>query len=129
MLQYKMMVNRQRKWMLYLLAALVLGWGFTDYQEVFQSLLLGASLSFYNLWLLQRKVNKLGQASAENRTMRTFGTVTRLMTGALAVLITFQFHEYFHLISVVIGLMTSYIVIIIDILFQSIKNSRRKRGE
>jgi ATP synthase protein I len=35
----------------------------------------------------------------------------------LAVLIALQFPEYFHLFSVVIGLMTMYVVIMIDYIF------------
>ncbi|MGP4059161.1 ATP synthase subunit I [Halobacillus litoralis] len=114
---YQHMMARQRKWMFYLLALLVLGWGITPWQPIFLGLLLGSALSFYNLWLMQRKIRKLGEASAESRSVRGIGTFTRLASGALAVVIALQFEEYFHLISVVLGLMAAYFVILIDYLF------------
>ncbi|SFK15400.1 ATP synthase protein I [Halobacillus dabanensis] len=114
---YQQMMARQRKWMFYLLALLVLGWGITPWEPIFLGLLLGSALSFYNLWLMQRKIRKLGEASAENRSVRGIGTFTRLASGALAVVIALQFEEYFHLISVVLGLMAAYFVILIDYLF------------
>ncbi|RDY72310.1 ATP synthase subunit I [Halobacillus sp. SY10] len=114
---YQQMMTRQRKWMFYLLAIFVLGWGITPWQPIFLGLLLGSALSFYNLWLMQRKIRKLGEASADNRSVRGIGTFTRLASGALAVVIALQFEEYFHLISVVLGLMAAYIVILIDYLF------------
>ncbi|RWZ58982.1 ATP synthase subunit I [Halobacillus fulvus] len=117
MQNYQQMMARQRKWMFYLLALFVLGWGVTPWQPIFLGLLLGSALSFYNLWLMQRKIRQLGDASSKNRSARGIGTFTRLASGALAVVIALQFEEYFHLISVVLGLMTAYIVILIDYLF------------
>ncbi|REJ08901.1 ATP synthase subunit I [Halobacillus trueperi] len=114
---YQQMMTRQRKWMFYLLALFVLGWGITPWQPIFLGLLLGSALSFYNLWLMQRKIRKLGEASADNRSVRGIGTFTRLASGALAVVIALQFEEYFHLIAVVLGLMAAYFVILIDYLF------------
>ncbi|WP_226036304.1 ATP synthase subunit I [Aquibacillus saliphilus] len=120
-MQYDNMITRQRKWMFYLLAAIVLGAGLTPYPRIFLGLLLGAVLSFYNLWLMQRKINQFGQAVAGNRSYRGgIGTFTRLATAALAVLIALRFEEQFHLMAVIIGLVAHYFVIMIDFaLFKS----------
>ncbi|WP_431803050.1 ATP synthase subunit I [Halobacillus andaensis] len=91
--------------------------GFNPWQPVFLGLLLGSILSFYNLWLMQRKIKKLGESSANSMNTRGIGTFTRLASGALAVVIALQFEAHFHLISVVLGLMAAYFVIIIDYLF------------
>jgi ATP synthase protein I len=114
MLEFQTMFTRQRKWMFLLLSFYVLGWGFTSQQSVFLGLILGTSLSLFNLWLMARKIDKFGQAAAEGRTIRSLGSFSRMATGALAIVITMRYPEQFHLISVVIGLMTSYIVIMID---------------
>lgn len=111
---YERMISRQRKWMFYLLALLLLGAGLTPFLRIFLGLLLGTILSFYNLWLMQRKIDQLGKASTEQRTSQGIGTFTRLASAVLAVLVALQYPEYFHLISVVIGLMTAYLVIMID---------------
>jgi ATP synthase protein I len=112
--EFQTMFVRQRKWMFFLLSFYVLGWGFTAHQSIFLGLILGTSLSLFNLWLMARKIDKFGQAAAEGRTIRSLGSFSRMATGALAIVITMRYPEQFHLISVVIGLMTSYIVIMID---------------
>ncbi|MBB6453956.1 ATP synthase protein I [Salirhabdus euzebyi] len=114
MLFYEGMVSRQRRWMLYLLALFFLGWGFTTYKEVFLGLILGSSIGFFNLWLLQRKINQVGHAAAENVTARTLGTMSRFAGAALAVVVALRYPEHFHMIAVVIGLVTIYFVIMID---------------
>lgn len=118
--EFQTMFTRQRKWMFFLLSFYVLGWGFTAHQSIFLGLILGTSLSLFNLWLMARKIDKFGQAAAEGRTVRSLGSFSRMATGALAIVITMRYPEQFHLISVVIGLMTSYIVIMIDFFTQNL---------
>jgi ATP synthase protein I len=117
--EFQTMFARQRKWMFFLLSFYVLGWGFTAYQSIFLGLILGTSLSLFNMWLMARKIEKAGQAALEGRRIRSLGSFSRMATGALAVVITMSYPEHLHLISVVIGLMTSYIVIMIDFFMQS----------
>ncbi|WP_026570772.1 MULTISPECIES: ATP synthase subunit I [Sediminibacillus] len=122
MQQYEYMITRQRKWMFYLLALLVLGSAFTPYPRIFLGLLLGTVIGFYNLWLMQRKIQQLGKAAAEQRSTKGIGTFSRLAAAAAAVLIALQFEEYFHLIGVLIGLMTVYVVIMIDFAIFRVKD-------
>lgn len=125
--EFKMMFVRQRKMMLFLLSFYVLGWGFTSYQSIFLGLILGTSLSLFNLWLMTRKIDQFGQAVETGRKVRSLGSFSRMATGALAVVITLRYPDHFHLISVIIGLMTSYIVIMIDFFIQQIFSD--KSGE
>lgn len=118
--EFQMMFARQRKWMFFLLSFYVLGWGFTSHQSIFLGLVLGTSLSLFNLWLMARKIDKFGQAVEEGRKVRSLGSFSRMATGALAVVIAMRYPEDFHLISVIIGLMTSYIVIMIDFFYQNL---------
>lgn len=112
------MFIRQRKYILFLLAAYVLGWGFTLQQPVFLGLILGTSLSLFNLWNLVRKTNQFGEVMVNGGKIRSLGLLTRMATAVFAVLIAMEYPEYIHLISVIIGLMTAYIVIMIDSFFQ-----------
>lgn len=114
MLDFDRAVTSQRKWMLYLLAVLFLGAGFTPYPRIFLGLILGTAVSFYNLWLLQRKVKYLGKAVLNQTKMGGLGTLSRIASSVLAVIIALQFEEHFHLYSVVIGLATSYLIMMID---------------
>ncbi|WP_077358817.1 ATP synthase subunit I [Virgibacillus halodenitrificans] len=122
MSQYENMIARQRKWMFYLLALLVIGAGFTPYSRIFLGLLLGSSVSFYNLYLLQKKIADFTDAVADKQPARGLGTVSRFAAAALLIIIAMRFDTYFHIISVLIGLMTSYLVIMIDFAIFKNKN-------
>jgi ATP synthase protein I len=118
---------RQRKYILYLLSFYVLGWGFTPYQTVFLGLILGTVISFYNLWVMVRKTERFGQAVAEGRSAKTIGTFTRLASAALVVLISYRYPELFHIAGAILGLMTLYIVIMIDIIIHTIRKYLEER--
>lgn len=117
MSQYENMIARQRKWNLYLLAILTLGAGFTPYTHIFLGLLLGSAVSFYNLFLLQKKTKDFAESIVKNRNARGLGTLSRFAAVALAIIIALRFEEYFHIYAVIVGLMTSYLVILIDFIF------------
>ncbi|WP_324609860.1 ATP synthase subunit I [Oceanobacillus damuensis] len=127
MFDFDSMVTRQRKWMLYYLALMVVGAGFLPYKQVFLGLILGGLVSFYNLWLLQHKTEVLGESFAGTGKKRGgLGTFTRMATAILAVLIALRFEAYFHIIAVVIGIVSSYIVIGLDIAIQMILQKKNK---
>jgi ATP synthase protein I len=107
-------IKRQRKYLIYLLAILVLGWGFTSAQDIYAGLLLGTALSLYNHWIIGKRIDRFSRAAAEGRKPPSLGTVLRMGSAALAAMIALQNPDQFNLISTVIGLMTAYAVIIID---------------
>lgn len=127
--EFSTMANRQRKWMLYLLAISVLGWGFSDYKQIFAGLILGLAVGFYNLFLLHKKVDVIGEKAAKNQTARSFGTLSRFAGAALVAVISLRFPEHFHILASVMGLMAGYIVIMIDFIFYLKETSTTKRGE
>jgi ATP synthase protein I len=115
MFDFDSMVARQRKWMLYLLALFVLGAGFLPYTRVFNGLVLGGAISFYNLWLLQHKTRVLGDTVAKTGEPKSgLGTLSRMAAAVLAVFVATRYEENFHIIAVVIGLMSSYLVMGLD---------------
>ncbi len=115
------MFNRQRKYIIYLLAIYVLGWGFTDHKSVFLGLTLGTALSLYMHWGMTKRVSKFGEAVVQGKKVRSLGTTSRMAAAALGVIIVTRYPEMFHLLSLIIGLMTAYIVIMIDYFFSSFK--------
>ncbi|MET3699010.1 ATP synthase protein I [Bacillus oleivorans] len=118
---------RGSKYILFLLSFYVLGWGFTPYQTIFAGLVLGTTLSLFNFWILVRKTIRFGEAVVQGQKAKGLGMLLRLATAALAVTIALRYPEVFDLITVIIGLMTFYIVIMIDLLLQSIL--KRNNGE
>jgi ATP synthase protein I len=127
MTEYDITFRRYVSLNLFALSIFVIGWALSPYDSVFLGLLLGGSGSLYNLWLMYRKTNKLGTAAANSQKQPSLGSFSRLMTGGLAILIATRYPETFHLVSVVVGLMSSYIIIFID--FFTFQTLRRKRGE
>lgn len=113
------MYNRQRKWIFYLLSIYVLGWGFTSYKTIFLGLILGTIFSFMMLLLLVGRMKRFDKAVDKGKKVRSLGSLSRLATAAIAVLIALKMPQYFHIIFVTVGLMTTYIVIMIDYLFHS----------
>ncbi|MFD1708739.1 ATP synthase subunit I [Siminovitchia sediminis] len=125
----QLVFNRHRKYILYLLAVLVLGWGFTPYQTIFMGLILGTGVSFFNIWLMVRRMNKFGEAVLSGRKMRSLGTISRMAAAVLAVYIAMQYPDIFNLISVIIGLMTSYFLIVTDALISTLFGKDKQQEE
>lgn len=96
-----------------------MGWGFSEYQAIFSGLILGTGVSLYNLWLLARRTSGFGDAVLEGKKVRSLGSFSRYAAAGFLVLIALEYPEQVHLISAVLGLMTSYFVIMIDFLIQS----------
>lgn len=112
-------VRRYLSYAAYLLAFFVLGWGFTSYEDVFLGLILGTIISFINLLFLFYRVKRAADAAEEGRKVRSVGMMQRFALAGLAVFIVFQFPDVFHLFSMIIGLMTGYIIIVIDSLLRT----------
>jgi ATP synthase protein I len=65
-----------------------------------------------------RKTVKFGESVDQGKKVRSLGSFSRFATAALAVVVSMRYPDQLHLISVVIGLMTAYIVIMIDFFIQ-----------
>lgn len=118
MFDMHLMFRRYRKYIFYLLALYVLGWGFTEYQSIFLGLIVGTSISLYNLWIMVRKHNQFDRAIEEGRKAGSLGTTSRMAAAGVAVFFAVKYPDYFDLISIIFGLMTMYIVIMIDYVIQ-----------
>ncbi|MGD6991182.1 ATP synthase subunit I [Sutcliffiella horikoshii] len=119
---------RHMKYFLFFLAFFVIGWGFTPYPDWFLGLILGTVISLYSHWLLHKKVKKFTEAVAEGRKAVTLGSFSRMAAAILGVVIAMRYPETLNLYGVIIGIMTSYIVIIIDS-FVTLFKAVGKRGE
>ncbi|MBP3039900.1 ATP synthase subunit I [Bacillaceae bacterium Marseille-Q3522] len=126
MVDVKEIYTRIRKYLFYLLAIFVLGWGFTRYQTIFLGLILGTSISFFNFWLLAKKVDKFGKKLKKGKKIYSLGSISRMATAIFAVFIAMEYPQSVHLLSVVIGLMIVYAVIMIDLLIQAFKMNKIK---
>jgi ATP synthase protein I len=117
---FRVMYNRQKKWIFYLQAIYVLGWGFTTYHTIFLGLILGTCFGFLNLWLLVRKTEKFDKQVSAGKKPRSLGSLSRMATAGIGAAIVLKYPEYFNIFSFVVGLMTSYIVIMIDYFYNAL---------
>lgn len=117
--EFKIVYNRLSRYIYFLLAAYVLFWGFTAYKAVFLGLILGTATSLFNLWLLLKRMERFSAALEKGKSIRSLGTVPRMASAVLAVLAAVKFPQYFNVYCVVIGLMTSFVVIMIDFFVQT----------
>lgn len=123
--EYDKMVKDQRKWMLFLLAILVIGVSVAPNKQFFLGLLLGSIVSTFNLWFLQQKVRKFGKAITEGKSPVSLGTFTRMVTSVLAVVIALEFKDLFHMYATVLGLVSSYLVLFVDSFIRAIVDSNK----
>lgn len=115
------MFNRQRKYIVYVIGVYVLGVIFTKYDQIFQGLILGTISSLFMFWSMVQKNKKFSKAVSEGKKTGSLGTATRMSIGALATVIALRYPNEFHIGSMVLGLMTVYIVIMIDYLIQHLR--------
>ncbi|KSU81851.1 ATP synthase protein I [Fictibacillus enclensis] len=127
MTEYTMTFRRYIKITLFMLSFFVLGYGVTSYKSIFLGLSFGTLFSLYNLWSMYSSIERLGQAVINQQKVRTMGSLSRLLMGGLAALIAIRFPQFFNLLSVVIGLMTVYIIMLIDSLTKTIRTPKEKR--
>ncbi len=90
----------------------------TSYQPIFFGLLLGSIVSLINLWSTYFQVKRLGESVESGRAKFSVGTLFRTILVVGTVFIAYQYPDNFHFISVVIGLMLTYIIIFINSIFQ-----------
>lgn len=110
--------GRQKKMMYTLISIFIIGYVLTDYKAVFLGLLLGSILSYYNLWSMVRKIDQFSEAVVSGKKFRTLGTTSRLATAVLIALIAIKKPDQVNLVAGVMGLMTAYVVIMIDYFIQ-----------
>lgn len=100
--------NRQKRALFFLLALLVLGWGFTPWPKVFAGLILGILFGLYNFWILVRRMEKFDRTLTEGTRAPSLGSGIRFASGVAAAAIAISLPETFDLIATVIGLMIPY---------------------
>lgn len=114
--------KRQKKALFFLLALLILGWGFTDYQPIFAGLILGSLFGLYNFWILVRRMERFDRTATEGGKSASIGTALRFASGVAAAAIAISLPEQFDLVSTVIGLMIPYILLLADRILFHIKH-------
>ncbi|MFX3624432.1 MAG: ATP synthase subunit I [Ectobacillus sp.] len=132
MIDMHQLVQRQKKYMYYLLAIFVLCWGFTPYQRVFLGLILGTAVSFLGLRLVARRTDKLlDRVTKGNTTVRlkatAVSTYSRLAAIGLLIMFAVRYEHLIEFWGLGLGLMAGYLVMIIDFLYLQYIKGREER--
>ncbi|KAB7707469.1 ATP synthase subunit [Bacillus aerolatus] len=120
-------LSRHRKYIFFLLAIFVFCWGITPYKAIFGGLILGTAISFFNHWLMVKRMHRFNTALDRGKKVQSLGTMSRMASAGVAAIIALRYPEHFNIISTVLGLMASYIVIMIDFFIHFL--IKRKTGE
>jgi ATP synthase protein I len=116
-------VRNFKKQTLYLLALLVLGWGFTSYSSQFLGLILGVSFSFYCISYLARKVVSFGEKVVKNIRVRSLGMLSRFAAAALIALIAGKYENYISYMALLLGIVIGYSIIVINLVYYNLIHS------
>jgi len=126
--EYERLVERQRKWMLYLLVFFLIGASITSHQRIFLSLLLGYVVGYYSLRFLQSRIKAFGRAVVEKGSSANLGTFIRLGGIAVVAVMALRFPEKVHLLSVIAGIGIAYVILFFDFTLQAIAADKESRS-
>lgn len=125
MSSYEVVVKRQRRWMLIIVSILLMSAGlstYTRFQPIMYSLFLGSAISYYNMWLLQRKIGLFSDTIlTTGKKKLSLGTIARFASVILGVIIVTRFDTYFNLGAYLIGVVIIYPVMMMDLYVNSRK--------
>ena len=126
MLEVHIVFKRYLKYTFTLLSVYVILWGITPYKAEALGMVLGTLIGTYNIWLLSRKTEQLGEMVAQKRGMKSIGTISRMAAAVLAVVIAMRYPDTFNVFFVILGLMTGYLVIMIDLIIHNIRRGEKR---
>ncbi|MGF9963969.1 ATP synthase subunit I [Bacillus rhizoplanae] len=130
MIEVHELVQRQKKYMYNLLALFVLGWGFTSYKDVFLGLIIGTIFGFLSLRIVAHKTDRLLDRVTQGENIKykatAVSTYSRLAAIGLLILFAAKYQHLMAMWSLGVGLLTGYLVMIIDFLYLQYK-SREER--
>ncbi len=127
------LIIRHKKYTYYLLALFVLGWGFTPYQRVFLGLVIGICVCFVSLSLVAKRTDKLMERVLKTKETKirykatAVSTYSRLAATGLVILFAVQYPHYIEVWGFALGLMTGYLVMIIDYIYLQYIKGREER--
>ncbi|CAM3968800.1 ATP synthase subunit I [Alkalicoccus chagannorensis] len=113
-------VQLARRYTVYTLVIMfiVLLTGVFRQDSFFLGMAFGAGLSLLNLVSTYFQTKRIIASGRDRKYRFSFGTVGRMVTVVVGLLLAQQYPEYFDLIGLVIGLAVTYLLLMIDPLFR-----------
>jgi ATP synthase protein I len=111
-----------------LLMLFLIGYISTTYKPQFFGLFIGLIFSFFSLWTTYRKAQFVGDMASGIKRYKlfsyfisSFGIAIRITLAILCVWIALRYPEQLHLFSVITGFALIYIIIMADMLIQTVR--------
>lgn len=123
---YDRLVERQRKWMIYLLVLLLISGILTPYEQQFFSMLIGYVAGYYSLRFLQSRIRRFGESVLEKGTSRSLGMVLRIGGIAVIVMLALRYPEKVNIPWLAVGIGIAYIVLFIDFTIQLLADESKR---
>lgn len=90
---------------------------YLDKRALFLGLALGSVFSLINLLFTYFQVKRVINSVKTGKNKMSFGTVTRMISALIPVMIATQYDHVFSIVGVIIGLMVTYAMILIEPIF------------
>ncbi|MFD0770428.1 ATP synthase subunit I [Bacillus sp. CGMCC 1.60114] len=111
--------------MYYILLLMLLGWAFTPFSPHFLGVGLGFLVSMYCVWILGRRIEKIGESVVRNRKAPTIGTINRFAAAILGAIIMYEIEHHMVMWAFAVGIMGGYILIVINLAYYSMKDAKK----
>ncbi|MEH6890745.1 ATP synthase subunit I [Bacillus sp. JJ864] len=109
----------------YILALMLLGWGFTPFSPHFLGIGLGFLVSTYCVWILGRRIEKIGESIVNKSKSPTLGMINRFAAAILGAIIMYEIEHHMVMWAFAVGIMGGYILIVINLAYYSMKDTKK----
>ncbi|ENQ3080455.1 ATP synthase subunit I [Bacillus multifaciens] len=109
----------------YILAFMMLGWAFTPFSPHFLGIGLGFLVSTYCVWILGRRIEKIGESIVKKSKSPTLGMINRFAAAILGAIIMYEIEHHMVMWAFAVGIMGGYILIVINLAYYSMKDTEK----
>ncbi|MDM5156935.1 ATP synthase subunit I [Bacillus sp. DX1.1] len=111
--------------MYYLLGAMLLGWAMTPFSAHFLGVGIGLLVSMYCVWILGRRIEKLGDSIVKKSKAPSLGMINRLAAAILGAVIMYEIEHHMVMWAFAVGIMGGYFLIVINLGYYSMKDENK----
>lgn len=110
--------------MYYLLGIMLLGWAMTPFSAHFLGVGIGLLVSMYCVWILGRRIEKLGDSIVKKTKAPSLGMFNRF-AAILGAIIMYEIEHHMVMWAFAVGIMGGYILIVINLGYYSMKDEQK----
>ncbi|YAR62885.1 ATP synthase subunit I [Bacillus cytotoxicus] len=111
--------------MYYLLGIMLLGWAMTPFSAHFLGVGIGLLVSMYCVWILGRRIEKLGDSIVKKTKAPSLGMFNRFAATILGAIIMYEIEHHMVMWAFAVGIMGGYILIVINLGYYSMKDEQK----